>query len=694
MIRAVILTGAALAAVAAAAGTPSEDLRKLCDDYTEFRLRADPSFGLTIGRYEFNDRWADLSAGAIAAREREIGDFSKRLHAIPTAGLSGEDSITARMLDRDLSLAVERERLSNHLLAVGQLFGLHNSVQQTFDRMPARTEKDYENIIARLNGLPKLMDQQIALLKEAAASGLTQPRVVIDRVVEQLMLQLAPDAEHAPDLAAFRRYPASFPPELRQRLTAEASAAYEHSFQPAWREYRDYLAGPYAEKARPAVSIASVPNGAEIYRFLIRTLTTTDMRPEEIHRLGEQELARIEGEMQSIARETGFNGSLAEFEAKLKADPALHYRNQDEMLVDARNDAKIVEPELPRLFEHIPWLLFGVRAIPPDAEASMATHAEPAPLDHSRAGWFDLNTYKPSEQARYDKEALMLHEAVPGHLLQGAYAQANPDLPVFRKTSWFPAYGEGWALYAESLGGELGLYRDPYSRFGRLASERFRAVRLVVDTGMHAMGWSRGQAVQFFEEHAPEESVAEIDRYISWPAQALAYKLGQLRILQLREEAQKELGPKFDIREFHYAVLRHGALPLSVLEEVVRQYIAEVKAGTPVASAAPSKSALTLALDCSGGDCPLLQGAPQTAGMRSGFVRLKPGESVGWHTTGRNEESLVVLHGAGSALIDGQPGRAFAAPASVYIPPGAKHNVTNTGTEPLEYVYVVAPAAN
>jgi uncharacterized protein (DUF885 family)/mannose-6-phosphate isomerase-like protein (cupin superfamily) len=683
---------ALLAAGLVAAATPAEDLRKLCDDYTEFRLRADPMLATAIGRNEYNDRWEDLSSAAIAAREREIGEFAKRLQAIPSSELTGEDSITARMLDRELKIAVEREHLSDGLLTVGQLFGLHNAVQQTFDRMPARTEQDYRNIIARLASLPTLIGQQIYLLQEAAASGLTQPRVVIDRVVEQLDLQLAPDAAHAPDLAAFRRFPDSFSPQLRQRLTARANGAYAR-YQAAWRRYRDYLAERYAARARPSVSIASVPGGAEIYRFLIHTLTTTDMSPEEIHRLGEQELTRIEGEMQGVARETGFTGSLAEFEAKLKADPTLHYRTQEEMLMDARNDAKIVEPELPRLFEHIPWMLYGVRAIPPDAEASMATHAEPPPLDHSRPGWFDLNTYKPPEQARYDKEALMLHEAVPGHLLQGAYAQANADMPVFRKTTWYPAYGEGWALYAESLGGELGLYRDPYSRFGQLASERFRAVRLVVDTGIHAMGWSREQAVQFFEQHAPEESDAEVDRYISWPAQALAYKIGQLRILQLRKLAQDELGPKFDIRDFHYAVLRHGALPLDVLDEVVRVYIAEAKAGKPLASEAPARQPLTRRLDCAGGDCELLHGAPQTAGMRSGFVRLKPGESVGWHTTGRNEESLVVLRGTGSAAIEGQPGRTFAAPNVIYIPPATKHNVTNTGGEPLEYVYVVAPAA-
>ena len=569
-----LVTYFGLAAGIAAAQTPSADLRKLCDDYSEFSYRADPARATAVGRNEYNDRWADLSPAAIQAREEAIGQFAKRLHAIPASELNGEDAITARILDRDLSRAVERERLSNGLLTVGQLFGLHNQIQQTFDHMPARTEHDYQNFIARLNALPALMSQQIALLKEAAAKGLTQPRVVVDRVVEQLDLQLAPDAAHASALAAFRRFPDPIPTDARQRLTAAATDAYEHSFQPAWKQYRDYLAGPYAQQARPGIGIGSVPHGSEIYQFQIQSLTTTDMTPDEIHKLGEKELARIEGEMLAIARETGFQGSLAEFEEKLKADPSQHYKNQEEMLVDARNITGIIEPELLRLFENIPWLLFGVRAIPPDNEASMATHAEVPPLDHSRPGWFDLNTWRPQQQTRCDKEALALHEAIPGHLLQGAYAQAA-DLPPYRKTTWYPAYGEGWALYSEGLGSELGLYRDPYSRFGQLASERFRAVRLVVDTGIHAMGWTREQAIQFFEQHAPEESVAEVDRYISWPAQALAYKIGQLRILQLRKLAQDSLGPKFDIREFHYAVLRHGALPLDVLEDQVRQYIAD-----------------------------------------------------------------------------------------------------------------------
>ncbi len=289
-------------------------------------------------------------------------------------------------------------------------------------------------------------------------------------------------------------------------------------------------------------------------------------------------MIRIEAEMQAIARQTGFAGTLSEFAAKLRADPREHFESKEEMLAWCRNIAKQVEPQLPRLFQNVPWLLYGVRAIPDDREASSASNAQGAALDHSRPGWFNLNTYRPQTQVKYDKEALVLHEAVPGHLLQGAYAMALDDLPTFRKTYSTTAYGEGWGLYAESLGADLGLYRDPDTRFGQLSSECFRAMRLVVDTGIHSMGWTRAQAIEYSRQHAGDMSVAEIDRYISWPGQALAYKIGQLKFLELRKLAQDTLGPKFDIREFHTAVLRHGRLPMDLLEEQVKAYIKDAAA--------------------------------------------------------------------------------------------------------------------
>jgi uncharacterized protein (DUF885 family) len=330
------------------------------------------------------------------------------------------------------------------------------------------------------------------------------------------------------------------------------------------------MKGTYSLKARQTTAVTALPNGKELYRLLIERATTTSMTPEEIHSLGESEVRRIEAEMDAVVRETGFSGTLAEFQTKLAATPEQHFQSKDEMLAWCRNIAKIVEPQLPRLFSHMPAFVYGVRAIPEDREQAAATNAEFPKPDGSGPGWMNLNTYQPEKQVRYDKESLTLHEAVPGHVLQGAIAQAVTGVPEFRRFYFNSAYGEGWALYAESLGSELGVYRDPYTRFGRLTSERFRAVRLVVDTGLHALGWSREQAVAYFAQHAPEESTAEIDRYISWPAQALAYKLGELKIQELRRAAEKALGPKFDIRAFHDAVLRNGALPLDLLDAQVR----------------------------------------------------------------------------------------------------------------------------
>jgi uncharacterized protein (DUF885 family) len=279
--------------------------------------------------------------------------------------------------------------------------------------------------------------------------------------------------------------------------------------------------------------------------------------------------------MMAILRETGFQGSIADFQKKMDADPAQHFHSKEEMLANSRNIAKIIEPELPNQFRHIPALLFGVRAITPDREAASATNAQAGSPDLSSPGWFNLNTYEPEKQVRYDQESLVLHEAIPGHIFQAAIARQRSDLPDLRRFYSNSAFGEGWALYAESLGAQLGLYEDPYSRFGQLASERFRAVRLVVDTGIHHLGWTRQQAIDYFKTHTPQSSLAEVDRYISWPAQALSYKLGELRIRSLRARAEQQSGSKFDIRDFNDAVIRDGNLPLDLLSQQIDQFIAQ-----------------------------------------------------------------------------------------------------------------------
>jgi uncharacterized protein (DUF885 family) len=558
-------------------GQTSDAAQKIFKHYFETKLQDEPEFATTTGHYENADKWNDWSKAGRELRRKHAEETLSELGKLPAQEISGGDDVSVRLLKYDLRQQLEAEGLETHLLRVGQLFGLHTRVYTTIDRMPARTVHDYENLLARLHGVPVYVDQNIDILKESIARGLTQPRLVVDLVTKQIAAQVAQDQVTTPLLIAFRHFPSNFPEAQQTKLRDEAVATYEKEFVPAWKKLLEFLQTTYAPKARPQIGLSSLPGGREEYAILVRRLTTTNTSPDEIHKIGEKEVQRIETEMLAVARETGFTGTISEFDKKLDSDPAQHFRSKEEMLIFCRNVAKIIEPELPNQFKHIPMMLYGVRAIPEDREQATASNAEAPAPDGSVPGWFNLNTYQPEKQARYDKEALTLHEAVPGHIFQGSLARSQQGLPEFRRFYSNSAYGEGWALYAESLGSQLGLYRDPYSHYGELASERFRAVRLVVDTGIHAMGWTREQAVEYFGAHAPEIPVAEIDRYISWPGQALAYKTGQLKILELRKEAEQKLGPKFDIRDFHDAVLRDGRLPLELLQEQVEKYISNAR---------------------------------------------------------------------------------------------------------------------
>ncbi len=537
-------------------------------------LRLNPEFATGNGFHQYDDRWTDWSKAGREQRSRFVLDTLAAADRFPKASLSPEDALTLRLIQYDFRIRADAENLETHLVRVGQLFGFHNRVYLLIDRMPARTVHDYENIIARLRAIPTYVDQNIGIMNEAIAARIMQPRIVADLVTGQIETQMHQDAGQSALLEPFRKFPSNIPKPEQDKLLASATSAYNDQFLPAWRKLHDYMATTYAANVRPAASISSIPNGRADYAVLIRALTTTNLPAEEIHSLGEREVARIEAEMQSAMKEAGFSGTIPEFQKKLDADPEQHFKSKEEMLIYCRNIAKIIEPELPNQFRHLPMLLYGVRPIPPDREAATATNAEEPSPDFTTPGWFNLNTYQPEKQVKYDKQSLVLHEAVPGHIFQLTLAEAQQSLPDIRKFYGNSAYIEGWALYAESLGSQLGLYRDPYHRFGQLASERFRAVRLVVDTGIHEMGWTREQAVEYFHQHAPEESLAEIDRYISWPAQALSYKMGQLRIRQLRDQAEKQLGPKFDIREFHDAILREGTLPLDLLTEQMNRWMA------------------------------------------------------------------------------------------------------------------------
>ena len=543
----------------------------------EEMLRENPELATSLGRHDYDDHWTDWSKTGRAQRREFFENRLAVLKRFPVAELSPSDRLTAQLVGYDFQSRLDAWDLEEYILRVGQLFGFHNRVYLTIDRMPARTVQDYENIIARLRAVPAYVDQSIEMLNEAIARKMTQPQIVTTEVTQQIAAQIAQDSEHTALLEGFHKIPSNIPAAEQQRLRAAAKAAYEQQFLPAWRKLRQFMTSTYMRNVRPADSLSSIPGGREAYAILVRRLTTTSQTPEAIHQIGEQEVKRIEGEMLSIVAQTGFKGTLAEFQEKMKNAPEQHFHSKEEMLAYCRNIAKIIEPELPNQFRNIPMLLYGVRPIPADREAATATNAQAPSPDFTVSGWFNLNTYEPAKQVKYDKESLVLHEAVPGHIFQITLAHSQQNLPDIRKFYSNSAFAEGWALYVEALGAQLGLYRDPYSRYGQLASERFRAVRLVVDTGIHHYGWTREQAVEYFRAHAPEESVAEIDRYISWPAQALSYKMGQLTIRELRNKAEEQLGPKFDVREFHDAVLRGGTLPLELLKDVVNEYIAAAR---------------------------------------------------------------------------------------------------------------------
>ena len=553
---------------------PSADLAKFFAQYFEERLRDEPEFATNVGRHEYDDRWADVSKHGREEWRAHLEQRLAQLEKFSLDPLSEQDRLSVKLLRYDLGTQLDKLDIETYLLRVGQMYGFHNRVYVTIDRMPVYTVRDCENIIARIHAVPAYVDQNIAIMNEAIERGWTQPKIVADLMIEQLTAQVAQDTAKTPLLAFLQKMPANIPEEDRGRLRKEATEAFENDFLPAWGKLLLYMQRTYLPKVRPGIGIGSLKGGAEVYAVLIRRLTTTNATPEEIHKIGIAEVDRIEGEMLAIARQTGFQGSVSELEVKLADDPEQRFHSKDEMLAFCRNAAKVVEPELPNQFKHIPLLLYGIRAIPEDREQATASNAQAPMPDGSAPGWFNLKAYQPEKQVRYDKESLVLHEAVPGHIFQGSLARSLKDLPDFRKFYGNSAYAEGWALYAESLGSQLGVYRDPYSRFGQLASERFRAARLVIDTGIHSMGWTREQARDYLKAHAPTQALSEVDRYISWPAQALAYKMGQLKIVELRKKAEQRLGAKFDVREFHDAVLRDGALPLELLDERVGKYIA------------------------------------------------------------------------------------------------------------------------
>lgn len=564
----------------AATGTPTEELHQFFATEWDYEMQWDPVGASLLGDRRWNDRWPDRSLESLRGdRDHRVAAL-ERLQAIDRSALSATDRISADFFRRLCEERIEEYGYHWFLVPGDQREGIQTT-DQLAETLRFQTLKDYEDWIARLRSFPAHMDHTIALMREGVKERIVLPKVVMERIPAQIAKQIVSDPESSGFFKPFRNFPDAISGADRTRLASEARDAVEHSVVPAFQRLQRFFTEEYLPACFDQVGIWQVPRGEEMYAFFVRKYTTTKLTPEEIHAIGLREVARINAEMLRVMEQTGFKGSRAEFFHYLRTDPKFYYKTPDELLMAYRATAKRIDPNLVKVFRLLPRLPYGVEPIPeavaPDTTA--AFYRTPA-ADGTRAGMFMVNLYKPEARPKWEMLALALHESVPGHHLQIALGMEQKDLPDFRRYGYVDAFGEGWGLYAESLGEDMGLYDDPYSKFGELTYDMWRAVRLVVDTGMHQMHWSRQKAIDYFMENAPKTELDvtnEIDRYIAWPGQALAYKIGQLKIQELRERASRELGPRFDVREFHEVVLRNGAVPLDILERQVDEWIASKK---------------------------------------------------------------------------------------------------------------------
>ena len=570
--------------IAEAGKTPEhERLRRLFDLHWAYLLQEFPELATEVGAAGQNDRWTDVSAAAVARRKAELDLPLKALATIDRAKLGPEDALDYDLFKRRAEARLEGRRFPWELMPLNQLGGIQQSIPQMLgDQMPTRTAADYDAIVSRLRGITVLVDQTIAAMKEGLRRGVTPPKITLRNVVAQTDAILVEDPEKNPLLAAFQKIPDTVPADRREALKAQAAKLLKEQALPAFRRLRDFLASEYVPQCRESIAAGALPDGQAWYAYRVAQSTTTRLTPKQIHEIGLDEVKQIRAEMERVMRASGFTGDLAAFFELLRTDPRFFFSRPEDLLAGYREIAKRADPELIKLFGRLPRLPYGVVPMPAHTAASQPAGAYDAgSASAGRPGHFRANLSAVETRPKWEMEALVLHEAVPGHHLQIALAQEQPDRPSFRKYGGYDAFGEGWALYAETLGYDMGFYTEPYSRFGALNYQMWRAVRLVVDTGIHAFGWSRQQAIDYFKANSAKserEIVVEVDRYIVAPGQALAYKIGQRKFLELRERATRELGSRFDLRAFHDAVLAEGSLPLDVLEARIDGWIAQRKA--------------------------------------------------------------------------------------------------------------------
>lgn len=575
--------GAAPAPAApAAAGGANAQLDQLAEEFFEASLELSPTSATSIGDTRYNHLYTVGFDPAIRARSRAlIARYEPRLAAIDRGALDPEHQLTYEIFRRNLENARLGERFPSHLVPLNQFFNWTAGFVQMgagTGLHPFRTVKDYDDFLSRIQGFEHAVDVSIANMREGMRTGIVQPRVLMERVLPQLSAHVVDDVTQSLFWGPITRMPAEFSQADRERLTAAYTAAIRERVIPSFRELHDFVRDEYMPATRTTVGLLALPDGRAWYEHQVRTITTTDLTPEQIHDIGLSEVARIHREMEGVMRQVGWTGDLQSFMRHVQTDPQFRYTTREEMLADYRAAQARIDATTDRLFDVKPRANYEIRPVEPFRERSFSGGSyTAASLDGSRPGVFHLNTYDPPSRPRYGMESLLIHEGSPGHHFQISIARELEHLPRMRRFGGYTAYSEGWGLYAETLGRELGVYTDPYQYYGYLASELWRSIRLVLDTGIHAKGWTLEQAMEYARRNSPNSETSiqsEVERFAAIPGQALAYKIGQMKITELRRRAEAALGPRFDIKAFHRAVLSDGALPLDVLDAKIDRWIA------------------------------------------------------------------------------------------------------------------------
>jgi uncharacterized protein (DUF885 family) len=566
-----VLAGPAFAA-------PADDLKQVISDHWAWWLKNNPIQATTLGVHDYDDQLPDISLAAQDRQAKEEQAFLDRLKAIPDAGLNTDQRVNKAVLSRILRNDVEGNRFGERMMLFTTYYGWHQGFAGLADDLPFHTGADYRSYLTRLSKYPEMNDEALAITRKAVAAGFVQPCDAI-KGFEKSIIGVVTDT---PETSRFyqpftRKRPIDVTPAEWEKMQARAKTLIQDTVNPEYREFYDYYVKDYAPRCRKTVGASAMPEGEDYYAYRARVMTTTDMTPEQIHELGLSEVKRIRAEMDEVAKKAGFPSRQA-FIEKLRTDPVYYPKSAEELMAAAALMAKTIDGKMPGFFGKLPRLPYGIRAIPAEtAEGTTTAYYSGGSPESGIAGTYYVNTSKLDQRPLYELPALTAHEAVPGHHNQIALQQ-ELDLPEFRKhIAHFTAFTEGWGLYSERIGIEMGLYDTPAKDMGRLSYEMWRACRLVVDTGMHAKGWTKQQAVDFMLENTALSAAnidAEVNRYITWPGQALAYKIGELKIRELRAKAEKALGTKFDLRAFHDAVLENGSIPLDILEAHINEWIA------------------------------------------------------------------------------------------------------------------------